>query len=380
MPGREDFDLAPGEIYLDGAYCAPLPRAARAAVAAAYALKAEPYRIGPDEFFGYPDAVRERVARVLRVPQDEVGVTTSTTFGAMLLAQGIRWRAGDRLLIGPDEFPSNVYAWQALAEKGVRVEFVGQRGRPLTVADVEAELRTGGPVRLLTVAALHYLTGDLYPLDALAALLHAQGGLLVVDATQAAGCVDHDWSRLGPDAVITSGYKWLLGPYGTGAVWVRRPLLAELANVNANWWSTENARDFQRVLEYSGFPLHGRRLDTGEPASFLNMGAFRAGLDYLLAVGVAETEAHHRRLQDRLVAGVAGTPLRPLTRLDGPHRGPILYFEVAGGADLDRLHAELAGAHVRVSLRSGRMRVSPGLWNDESDVDAFAAAVRRATG
>ena len=379
MPGRDDFDLAPGEIYLDGAYCAPLPRAARAAVAAAYALKAEPYRIGPDEFFGYPDAVRERLARVLRVPQDEVGVTTSTTLGATLLAQGIRWRPGDRVLIGPDEFPSNVYAWQALAERGVRVAFVGERGRPLTAADLEAAL-AGGPVRLLAVAALHYLTGDLYPLAEFARLLHAQGGLLVVDATQAAGCVDHEWSALGPDAVITSGYKWLLGPYGTGAVWVRRALLGELANVNCNWWSTAKARDFQRVLDYSGFPVHGRTLDSGEPASFLNMGAFRAGLDHLLGVGVAATEAHHRRLQDRLIAAVAGTALRPLTRLDGSHRGPILYFEVAGGAGLDRLHAELAGAHVRVSLRSGRLRVSPGLWNDESDVDAFAAAVRRALG
>lgn len=377
MPGRDDFDLAPGEIYLDGAYCAPLPRAARAAVAAAYALKAEPYRIGPNEFFAYPDAVRERVARVLRVPEDEVGVTTSTTFGATLLAQGIRWRPGDRLLIGPDEFPSNVYAWQALAERGVRVGFVGERGRPLTPADVEAAL-AGGPVRLLAVAALHYLTGDLYPLSEFARLLHAQGGLLAVDATQAAGCVDYEWSALGPDAVITSGYKWLLGPYGTGAVWVRRALLAELANVNCNWWSTANARDFQRVLDYSGFPVHGRMLDSGETASFLNMGAFRAGLDHLLGVGVAATEAHHRHLQDRLIAAVADTALRPLTRLDGAHRGPILYFEVAGGADLDRLHAELAGAHVRVSLRSGRLRVSPGLWNDEGDVDAFAAAVRRA--
>lgn len=380
MPGRDDFELAPDEIYLDGAYCSPLPRAARTAVEAAYALKAAPHRIGPDEFFGYPDAVRERVARVLGVPAEEVGVTTSTSFGALLLAQSLRWRPGERLLVGPDEFPSNVYPWQALAEKDVRVEFVGRRGRPLAPEDLEGALRAGGPVRLLAVGAAHYLTGDLHPLADFAAVLHAQGGLLVVDATQAAGCVAYDWSRCGADAVITSGYKWLYGPYGAGAIWVRRALLGDLVNVNANWWATEHARDFQRVLDYSGFPVHGRMLDTGEPASFLNMGAFRAGLDYLLGVGVAATEARQRALQDRLVAALAGAPLRPLTRLDGPHRGPMLFFELAGGADPDRLHAELGRAGVHVSLRSGRMRVSPGLWSEEADVDAFAAAVRRATG
>lgn len=378
MSHRDDFDLAPGEIYLNGAYCTPLPRTARVATAEAYALNAEPYRLVPDVFFEYPDAVRQRVARVLRAPAEEVGVTNSTGFGTLLLARGVRWRHGDRILLGPDEFPSNVYPWLALAEEGITVEAIGERGRPLAVEELVRAMEQGG-ARALAVAAVHYLTGDIHPLPEFARVLHAHGAYLFVDGTQAVGSVDLDWPALGVDAVISSGYKWLFGPYGTGAIWTRRSLLEAMKNVNGNWWAIEDARDFPRVLEIRAFPLHSRRLDSGGTASFLNLGPFRAGLDYLLGVGVAAMEARHRALQDRIVERAAASGLTPVTRLDALHRSPMLYFEAAGDLDLDHLQVELERRRISVSHRAGRMRVSPGWWNEESDVDAFAEAVAAAS-
>ena len=90
MSHRDDFDLAPDEIYLNGAYSTPLPRTARAKVAEAYALQAEPYRLVPDVFFEYTEAVRDDVARVLGAASEDVAVTTSTSFGAFVLARSVR--------------------------------------------------------------------------------------------------------------------------------------------------------------------------------------------------------------------------------------------------------------------------------------------------
>jgi selenocysteine lyase/cysteine desulfurase len=377
MSHRDDFDLAPDEIYLNGAYFTPLPRAARARVAEAYALQAEPYRLVPDLFFEYTEAVRDDVARVLGASSEDVAVTTSTSFGAFILARSVRWRPGSRFLIGPDEFPSNVYPWLALTEEGVHVEVIGRRGHPLEVEELEKEIAKGG-VAALSVAAVHYLTGDLHPLGEFARLLHARGAYLFTDASQAVGSVAHDWPALEIDAILTSGYKWLFGPYGTGALRVARSLLEEMRNVNGNWWATENSRDFPRVLELRGFPMHARRLDSGETASFLNLAAWRAGLEYLLTNGVATLEAHHRAMQDVLVEKTRGKGLQALTRLDGKHRSPMLYFELE--QDLaEKLQAELAARKIAVSLRSGRLRVSPGWWTTESDLDAFAAALEQAS-
>jgi selenocysteine lyase/cysteine desulfurase len=374
---RHDFDLAPDEIYLNGAYCTPLPRAARARVSEAYALQAEPYRLVPDVFFEYTEAVRDGVARVLGSAPEDVGVTNSTSFGVFLLARSVRWRPGGRILLGPDEFPSNVYPWLALTEEGMQVETIGRHGHALQVEELEKAIAKGG-VAALSVAAVHYLTGDLHPLGEFARLLHARGAHLFTDATQAVGSVALDWPALDIDAIVTSGYKWLFGPYGTGAIRVARPLLEEMRNVNGNWWAMEDSRDFPRVLEVRGFPMHARRLDSGETAAFFQLGAWQAGLEYLLAVGTARMEAHHRAMQDELVEKTRGRGLTPLTRLDARHRSPMLYFEL-DQALAERLQAELAARRIAVSLRSGRLRVSPGWWTEESDLDAFAAALEQAS-
>ena len=90
-------------------------------------------------------------------------------------------------------------------------------------------------------------------------------------------------------------------------------------------------------------------------------------------------EAHHRAMQDLLVERTRGLGLVPLTRLDALHRSPMLYFELDQKLDTTRLQAELAVLKITVSLRSGRLRVSPGWWSEEADIEAFAQAVRAAT-
>ncbi|HYM79858.1 MAG TPA: aminotransferase class V-fold PLP-dependent enzyme [Candidatus Limnocylindria bacterium] len=376
-PSRSDFELPEGEVYLNGGFQSPLPRAARAAVEDAYRLKAWPFTTPDDAQLRMPDAARERLGRVMGVPADQIGVTTSTSFGAMLMAQGIRCREGDRVLLGPDEFPGNVYPWLALEERGVRVEFIGVAGRPLAPEQLAEALQAPGRVRALAVAAIHYVTGDVHPLAELAALLRSYGAHMIVDAAQALGAVAIDWAGSGADAVLASGYKWLYGPSGSGAIWVKPSFREQLLNVNGNWLALEAAEDFGAVMKHypRAYAAHGRRFDVGQAASHLNLAALGAGLDYLLSIGVSQVEAHHRSLQDAVVDAVAGMPLELVTRLDTAHRGPLLMLAPDASLDLPRLCSELTRRSVHVSLRGGRMRVSPGVWNDESDVRTFSDVV-----
>ncbi|MEO7270730.1 MAG: aminotransferase class V-fold PLP-dependent enzyme, partial [Vicinamibacterales bacterium] len=373
------FEIAAGEVYLNGGANSPLPRAARAAIDEAWRLQATPSLIPFEAFFSYADAIRERAGEALGVPPSDLAVTTSTTAGMTLLAQGLRWNAGDRLLLGPDEFPSNAYPWFALEERGVIVQHIGVKGQPLTAADLTTALdAAGGPVRALSIAAVHYPTGDVHPLRAFADVLHARGAWLFTDASQAAGAVAIDWAASGVDAIAVSGYKWLFGPYGTGLLWVRPEVRDAVINVNGNWLAVEGARNLGQLMATypRQYERHGRVFDAGEVASYFNLSAFRAGLDLLVDVRVPAVEVLHRQLQDRAVAGIAGLPLRSVTNLGAAHRSPMLMFEALDGLDLARLEADLAARRISVSLRMGRLRLSPGIWNDESDVDAFVEAVR----
>jgi len=375
---RTEFEIAAGEVYLNGGANSPLPRAARLAVEEAWRVQATPSLIPFEAFFTYADAIRERAGRALGLPARDVAVTTSTTSGMTLLAQGLRWKAGERLLLGPDEFPSNAYPWFALEERGVTIQHIGAAGRPLTAADLTAALDSGPPVRALSVAAVHYPTGNVHPLGELAEILHSRDALLFTDASQAAGAVDIDWLGSGVDAMAVSGYKWLLGPYGTGIFWVRPEVRDGMINVNGNWLALEGSQNLGQLMATypRRYERHGRIFDAGEVASYFNLSAFRAGLDLLLEVGVSRVEALHRSLHDRAIAGLDGLPLRVVTDLAAPRRSPMLMLEAIDGLDLTRLESDLAARHVSVSLRMGRLRLSPGMWNDDSDLDAFVAAAR----
>lgn len=376
-PSPSDFQLGAGVRWLNGGYNSPLPRVARAAVDEAYELQASPDRLMKDAVSRYPDAIRTRLGDVLKLPADEIGVTNSGVFGATLAAHALTWTRGDRVLVAPDEYPANVYPYLALEPRGLVVERIGTTGEALRPEQLAEALGRPGRVRALCVAATHYLTGDLHPLDNFAAQVHERDARMIVDATQTAGAVALDWSATGADVILMSGYKWLLGPYGTGALWARPDFRDAMARVAANWWALAVAPDMDRVMRElpREFQAHGRCLDAGQSAMYLNVGAWRAGLELLLEIGVPQIEAHLRALQDRLVASLAGLPLRVVTTLDAPHRSPILILDGVGDVDLAAVVRDLAERAIHVSLRAGRVRVSPGIWSDESDVDAFVAGV-----
>lgn len=373
--GRQHFDLPPEESYLDGAYFSPLPRAARLAVDEAFLVSSQPWRFRYVDGLDIPDRVRELLGRLTGYPPDEIGITTGTGDGVALLAHGLRYEPGDRILLGPDEFPSNVFPWLTAQERGAKVEFVGEPGRPLEPEMLQAALAKRGRVRVVSVAAVHYVTGELQPLDEFAKLAHEAGALFSVDATQAVGAVALDWPAYGADALFCSGYKWCLGPYGSGFVWMRPDLRDTLVDVRGNWWANAKARDVGTLLEYAPILPHGRRFDTSETAAFLNMAAFRAGLETVLAFGVERIEAHQRDLQDRLVESIAEAPFRPITSRGGRYRSPVFLFSVEGSADTASLQESFAAHHVRVSVRGGRLRVSPGAWSEAVDVDRLATVL-----
>lgn len=377
QPGRAAFALDPATVWFNGGANSPLPAAVGDAVHESVLRQLSPERLGGlESMYDEPDSIRERLARVLGLPAEQIGLTHSSVNSVTLLAHALALDPalhGRRILIGPDEFPANVYPWLALESLGFRCEHIGRPGHPLEVSDLERALAAPGDVAVLALAAAHYVTGDLSPIPELAARLKPTGAWLVVDASQAAGAVTLEWADVGADAIFFSGYKWLFGPYGTGAMWARPELIARLRNAGGNWWALEDAPDMNRVMGHwpRNFRLHGISMDGGQAAAYFDVPAWRAGLDVLLALGVPAVEAHHRALQDAIAEVVRGTSWRVVTTLDAPHRSPMLLLE---GGDAPAAATALAKQHVYVSARNGRMRVSPGAWSEPADVERFARA------
>ncbi len=365
---RSDFpDFAP-TVYLDCAYQGPFPRRAIARIQQAIELKSHPERMGSSEYFELPDRVRARLANMVGADASEIALTNSATQGVGVVAAGLDFEAGDEVVIASSNFPSNLFTWLHLQRKGVRVRVVKPVCGRVRMEDVEAAL--GPRARVLALDWVSYTNGLAIELDRMGELAHGQGSIFVVDGTQGVGAVELNLHELPVDVLAGAAYKWLLGPYGTGFVYLSSGIQGHLDLQVVNWLSVEGSEDFDALpMDEFTLPRSARVFDVPETANFLNLYALEASLEYVEEAGVGVVSRHCARLLDRLAEGLRRLGYTVIRAAEPEGRSAILGFHGESLEATTGLHQRLRANHVAVSLRQGIIRVSPHLYNDEADID-----------
>jgi selenocysteine lyase/cysteine desulfurase len=141
MPAyRQEFSDFSPQVYLDCAYQGPFPRVTVERIHQAIELKTHPDRLKAPEYFGLPDRVRGRIARLTGAEPDEIAITTSATQGIGIPAAGLALSAGDEVVVSSSNFPSNLFSWIHLRRKGVTVKVIHSVGGKVTLDQVAAAL------------------------------------------------------------------------------------------------------------------------------------------------------------------------------------------------------------------------------------------------
>ncbi len=371
----DDFFDFGGATYLNCAYHGALPRVAVAAAEHALRLKQTPNLLRDDYHFTFPDAFRAAAAELLGGRAENVAVTSSATDGIMVLVAGLDWRPGDEVVLPRGEFPANLFPWRSLEARGVVVRQV-EIGRGAAAAERLAAALSPR-TRVLSASWVSYRNGLRLDLAELGALCRDRGVLFCVDASQGLGGLAFDLAETPCDLLVSAGYKWLLGPYGQGLAHVAPELGERLAVGNVNWFSIVGARDFNRLsqceLEYEP---GARRFDANETASFTNVAAATASLEYLNRVTPAVVERHARALLDRLLEGLP-EGFRPVSEMDPRYRSNLLSIAAESDAATGRAFEALLAGRVSVSRREGAIRVSPHIYNTGDDIDRLLEVLRR---
>ena len=263
------FDFSP-TVYLNCAYQGPFPRATAARIEQAVQLECHPDRLLPQEYFDLPDRVRARFARLVGADPQEIAITNSATQGIGIVATGLDLKAGDEIIISSRNFPANIFTWLHLRRRGVRVRVIRPAGDHVTPAEVEAELSPH--TRVVALDWVSYTSGARLNLTALADLAHGRGALLVVDGTQGVGAVPLDLHETPVDALAVAAYKWLLGPYGTGFLYLRPEVQERLDLAVVNWMTVAGSDDFDALpIEEFTLPRAARIFDVPETPNFINL-------------------------------------------------------------------------------------------------------------
>ncbi|GJG88024.1 aminotransferase V [Gemmatimonadetes bacterium T265] len=354
--------------YLNNASTGPLPARTVAAVSEFVARRAEPYRIGDSELFDTLARVRDGVARLVGAEPGEVACMPNTTYGLNFAARALPLGPGDVVLTFDGEFPANVYPWMALAVRGVRLELLP--GTAEGLPDEAALLRAiaeRDDVRAVTVSWVQFASGYRVDLAAIGAACRARGVWFVVDAIQGLGACPLDLRATPVDVLACGAQKWLLAPWGTGFVYVRRELVARLAPQDVGWLAVRGADDFARLTDYDYTLRDDARRFEVLTLPFHDFAGLAASLDLLHALGPDAVAAHVAARADQIVAWAAARDgVTLVTPRDPARRAGVVSFRLPDAAAASGL---LRAAGVAHSVREGAVRLSPHGYNSAADVD-----------
>ncbi len=366
MSERHLFDIPDEVAYLNCAYLGPQLRAVTEAGLAALRRKAAPWTIVAEDFFDDAERVRGLFAQVLGADSDGVALIPSVSYGVGTAAANLKLGPSRGVLVLAEDFPSDVYPWRAAAaESGATVTTV-PRSADWTDAVLE---RLDASVGVVAVPQCHWTDGSPVDLVAVGERAREVGAALVVDASQSLGASRFDVAAIQPDFVIAVGYKWLLGPYGMGYLWVA-PQHRDGRPLEYGWLPRARSEDFARLVEYTDEWKPGaRRFDVGERSNLILLPMAAAALRQILDWGVDRIASAAGEL-----TAYAGKLAEQAGLTVGPHAPHIVGLRFPDGVP-DGLTARLGEAGVYVSVRGDSVRVSPNVYNSREDVDRLFGAL-----
>jgi cysteine desulfurase/selenocysteine lyase len=331
------------------------------------------------------NGLREAASEMLKTSPANLAFVKNTSEGINLIANGYRFEPGDQVISYVHEYPANYYPWKLQEKRGVELVLLPDREYPLTpgpspggrgeqrpvawaMSDLEA--RVTPRTRIVALSHVQFASGFVADLKALADFCNARQIDLVLDVAQSLGCLPIEPDALGIAALTSSGWKWLMGPIGSGLMYTsarfREKLDLTMVGAETMRQATDyldhtwNPHETAKCFEYSTAPL-----------------ALAAGLECCirevqLRYGMDAIEAEIYRLQDVFLATLDRARFRLVFPPD-VQRTPILSLNVPG--DVNALRRALLKERIICTERGGYLRIAPHYCNTDDEVARAAQAV-----
>jgi cysteine desulfurase/selenocysteine lyase len=362
---RHEFPAAASGVYLAHAGVCPLPR--RVSDAITQYLVSATREDQESELAHLLRGTRPLAARLLNAQPEEIAFVGPTSLGLSFVARGLSFRKHEHILACFDDFPSNVYPWMALANRGVPVRFVQPRS-PGCIRLVDVMGQVDENTRLVALTSCHFVGGYRIDLDAIGRELHSRGILFCVDGIQTLGAFPTTVEHV--DFLASDAHKWLLGPCASGILYVRKELQDKLAPI-VHGWNNVRCPNYtpqeQMVLRQDA-----QRYEAGTH-NILGIVGLKAAIELLLEVGIDNIAAELLRKRSWFIPALQAKGYFVQNADSAPQNASGIISCHHVDRDMPALHAHLSNNQIVSSLRVDKtgkrlLRFSPHFYNTDAEL------------
>ena len=374
---KDKFKIPENVTYLNGAYMSPSLKSVEKIGHEAISQKCFPYEVGAKDFFIHSENLRKQFASFIEVPDyHNIAIIPSVSYGMANVANNIKLKSGDEIIIVDGQFPSNVYAWQKVAQKNnASIKIIKppatfeKRGEIWNQSIIDA---INDSTKVVTLGPLHWADGTLFDLKTIREKTKSHNALLIIDGSQSVGALPFSVKEIEPDALIVVAYKWLLGPYSFGMAYYS-DYFNDGEPIENNWINRYNSEDFSGLVNYeSRYQPKAGRYNMGEYSNFVNTPMLAKSLEQLKEWNPEQIQEYCHRISKKAIG-----ELRSLGCFieEDTYRAKHLFgVYLPKHIDLAKLKLKFKENNIFVSFRGNAIRVSCNVYNDESDFEKLVAS------
>lgn len=375
---RAKFSLPAKTTYLNCAYMSPLLKAVEKAGILGIRDKRNPAAISPIDFFTNSEILRSEFAKLIHIPDPKrIVIIPSASYGLATVTKNLRLSPGERIVVAHEQFPSNYYPWQRLMKDTGAILHTVQppesqidRGKHWNERMLDA---ITAATRVVALGNVHWADGTKFDLEQIGKRAREVGAKLIIDGTQSVGALPFDVQSVKPDALVCSGYKWLMGPYSIGLAYYGSSF-DDGVPVEENWINRLHSENFAGLVNYeNNYQPGALRYEVGEHSNFVLVPMMLAALKQINAWGPENIQSHCRE--------ITRTGIEKLRRAgfwieDELYRGHHLFgIRFPKNKSVDTMRERVKKEKISVSIRGNNMRVAPHVYNDVKDFDRLVKAL-----
>jgi len=323
----------------------------------------------------YPEVqnnIKKILGNLLNCSSDELSLIHNTAEGMNFISHGLNLCSEDEVILLENEYPSNVYPWRHLKEKGVQLVITPMESSPKAFLKTLERLITK-KTRVVSLSAVHWCTGMPFPLNQVGSLCMENGIDFVVDGAQGVGMQPIDTKKDNISYMAFSAWKWLLGPLGMGILFVAKEKLSQIKPVFIGTDSVVRADEY---LPYKSELKPSADRFTFSTANFNDWVYLEASLNFLHDIGFLAVRKRIFELSARLSKGLTKIGFNVFPNQFCDYQTGIVVCEKPG-VNPDVIMTHLKRNKIVAAVRLGRVRFSPHVYNSTQQIDEVVRVLKQ---